>query len=68
MLLVRVSAPPIDGAANAELVEVIADALDVPKRTVSIVGGAAGRLKRVHVAGVDAATARRRLGHGARLP
>ena len=35
-LLVRLNAPPIDGAANAELVDVIASALAVPRRAVSI--------------------------------
>jgi uncharacterized protein (TIGR00251 family) len=51
-LLVRLNAAPVDGAANAELIEVIADALDVPKRAVSIVGGERSRQKRVHVDGV----------------
>jgi uncharacterized protein len=53
-LLVRLNAPPIDGAANAELVEVIADALDVAKSAVTIVSGERGRSKRVRVIGVNA--------------
>jgi uncharacterized protein (TIGR00251 family) len=60
-LLVRLQAPPVDGAANAELVRVLAAALDVPPRAVSIVAGARARLKRVSIAGVDEATARARL-------
>ena len=51
-LLVRLNAAPVDGAANAELIEVLADALDVPKRAISIVGGARSRQKRVRVDGV----------------
>ena len=51
-LLVRLNAAPVDGAANAELIDVLADALDVPKRAVSIVGGARSRQKRVRVEGV----------------
>ena len=51
-LLVRLNAAPVDGAANAELIEVLADALDVPKRAVSIVGGERSRQKRVRVDGV----------------
>jgi hypothetical protein len=51
-LLVRVTAPPVEGAANAELIEVIARALGVAKRAVSIVSGERGRLKRVRVDGV----------------
>ena len=48
-LLVRLSAAPVEGAANAELIQVLAKALDVPKRQVSIVAGERGRLKRVKV-------------------
>ena len=60
-LVVRLNAPPVDGAANAELVEIFAKALDVPRRAVTIVAGERGRRKRVHIAGVDAATAERLL-------
>ncbi len=51
-LLVRLSAPPVDGAANAELIQVLANALDVPKRAVSIVSGERSRQKRVRIEGV----------------
>ena len=61
-LLVRLQSPPVEGAANEELIEVLARALQVPKRAVSIVGGDRSRQKRVRVAGLDAATAAARLG------
>ncbi len=61
-LLVRVQAPPVDGAANAELVEVIADLLSVPRRAVSVVSGERSRQKRVRVSGIDVTTAHARLG------
>jgi uncharacterized protein (TIGR00251 family) len=51
-LLVRLNAAPVDGAANAELIEVLAGALDVPKRAVSIVAGERARQKRVRIDGV----------------
>jgi uncharacterized protein (TIGR00251 family) len=51
-LLVRLHAPPVEGAANAELIDVMAKALGVPTRALSIVGGEHGRLKRVKVDGV----------------
>jgi uncharacterized protein (TIGR00251 family) len=51
-LLVRLNAPPVDGAANAELVEVLARALGVPRRAVSIVAGERSRQKRVRIEGV----------------
>jgi hypothetical protein len=60
-LLVRLNAAPVEGAANAELIEVLAKALDVPKRAVSIVSGDRSRQKRVRIAGLDAATFTARL-------
>jgi uncharacterized protein (TIGR00251 family) len=60
-LLVRLQSPPVEGAANDELVEVLSKALQVPKRAVSIVAGDRSRQKRVRVVGIDAATAASRL-------
>lgn len=60
-LLVRIKSAPVDGAANEELIETIARALDVSRRSVTIVSGARGRLKRVQVSGIDAASAASRL-------
>ncbi|HEY7187013.1 MAG TPA: DUF167 domain-containing protein [Vicinamibacterales bacterium] len=54
-VLVRLCAPPVDGAANAELLDVIADALGVPKRAITITSGATSRRKTVQVAGMTAA-------------
>jgi uncharacterized protein (TIGR00251 family) len=55
-LLVRVNAAPVDNAANTELIKVIADALGVPKRAVSLLSGHTSRRKTVFVAGVSANT------------
>ena len=60
-ILVRLQSPPADGAANAELIEILAAALDVPKRAVTIVSGEKSRLKRVHVAGLDQSSVHARL-------
>jgi uncharacterized protein (TIGR00251 family) len=60
-LLVRLAAPPVEGAANEALVALVADLFDRPKRDVRIVSGAASRDKRVAIAGVPAAEAGRRL-------
>jgi uncharacterized protein (TIGR00251 family) len=59
-ILVRLAAPPVDGAANAELIEILAAALDRPRRDVAIIAGERGRTKRVRVTGIarDAALAR----------
>jgi uncharacterized protein (TIGR00251 family) len=52
-LLVRVTAPPVDSAANEAVVAVLADTLGVPKRSVRLVAGATGRNKTIEVNGVD---------------
>ena len=54
-LLVRLNAPPVDGAANEALITLIAQALDIPRRHVSIVSGASSRTKRLRVKGCSAA-------------
>jgi uncharacterized protein (TIGR00251 family) len=51
-LLVRLNSPPVEGAANSELIQVISDALGVPKRSIAIVSGQRSRLKRLRVEGV----------------
>lgn len=53
-LKVRVNAPPVDGAANEAVVEVLAEALGVPRRAVRIVAGDSSRTKVVEVDGVSA--------------
>jgi hypothetical protein len=57
-LLVRLNAPPVEGAANAELVELMAGILHVPRKQVTIVAGEKGRRKRVRVEGVTEALVR----------
>jgi uncharacterized protein len=54
-LRVRVGAAPVDGAANEAVVAVLAGALGVPKRNVTIVSGQSARAKVVEVAGVGVA-------------
>lgn len=48
-LKVCVTAPPIDGAANAAVIELLAEVLGVAKRCITIVAGATGRDKEVMV-------------------
>src|SRR5687767_8921362 len=50
-LRVRISAPPVDGAANDELIRYLARELGVASSAVQIVSGASGRRKVVEVAG-----------------
>jgi uncharacterized protein (TIGR00251 family) len=60
-LLVRLTAPPVEGRANEALARLVARALDVPATAVTIVRGSRGRDKILHVAGLDPASVRARL-------
>jgi uncharacterized protein len=51
-LVVRVAAPPVEGAANEALVEFFSSALRLPRRAIRIVSGERGRQKRIAIAGV----------------
>jgi uncharacterized protein (TIGR00251 family) len=53
-LLVRVAAPPLDGAANEALIEYFASALRLPRRAIRLVSGERGRKKRLAIDGVSA--------------
>ena len=55
----RLQAPPVDGAANAALVELLAESLGVPRRAVRIVAGESSRSKTVDVDGVEQALVER---------
>lgn len=61
-VLVRLAAAPVDGAANDELVAVLARALGLPKRAITIVSGERSRSKRVRVEGLTRAQALAKLG------
>jgi len=61
-VLVRLAAAPVDGAANDELVAVLARALDLPKHAITIVSGERSRRKRVRVQGLTRAEALAKMG------
>jgi uncharacterized protein len=61
-LRVRVAAPPVDGAANDELVRFLGKLLGRPASALRVVSGSKGRSKVVEVAGLDAAAVRSLLG------
>jgi uncharacterized protein (TIGR00251 family) len=58
-LKVRVAAPPVDGAANAALVELLAAALGIPRRCVRVAAGASSRAKIVEIEHGDVENIRR---------
>ena len=49
---IRITAPPVDGAANAELVRFVATRLGVPAASVTIASGTSGRRKTLAVEGM----------------
>ena len=53
-LKVRISAPPVDGAANAELVKVLSKNFKVSKSEVEIVAGHASKTKQVKITNLTA--------------
>lgn len=65
VLLLRVSSPLVDGAANKAVVELVADALGIRKSAVTLIGGATAREKRLAIEGLTEAEKTERL---AKLP
>ena len=54
-LKVSVTSPPVDGEANAAVIELLAKELRVPKSAITIVAGTTGRRKTVRIDGVTPA-------------
>lgn len=52
-LKIRLTSPPVDGAANKLCREFLADLFDVPKSAVEIVSGETSRHKRVRIRSTD---------------
>lgn len=58
---VKLTSPPVDGAANEQLIKVLAGKLSVSKGSIEIISGEHGRRKVVQISGLDEAEAGRRL-------
>ena len=61
-LKVRVSSPPVEGAANAALIAFLAKALKIPRSAVRVVSGDTARVKRLELDGVEATDIARAFG------
>lgn len=61
-LKIKVTAPPVDAAANQALVDLLAETLDCPRSSVKIVRGQTSRHKSVWIGGVTEATILAKLG------
>jgi uncharacterized protein len=60
-LLVRVTAPPVEGKANAAVCRLLAERLGLALGRIAVVGGAASRDKLVEIDGIEAGELRRLL-------
>jgi uncharacterized protein len=60
-LRLRVTAPPVGGAANTAVARLLARALGVPFSAISVVRGVRGRDKIVEITGLDTTEIQRRL-------
>ncbi|EFH90431.1 DUF167 domain-containing protein [Ktedonobacter racemifer] len=49
----RLTAPPVDGAANAALIALLAETLSLPKRAITLIRGTTGRQKIVEIEGLE---------------
>jgi uncharacterized protein (TIGR00251 family) len=58
-LKVRLTAPPVDGAANEALIKFLAGTFGVPVRAITILTGASSRTKVVQMDGVTEDSVRR---------
>ncbi len=52
-LKIRLASPPVDGAANAELIKILSKKLDVPKSEVEIISGQTSKQKQVRINGIN---------------
>lgn len=60
-LVIKLASPPVEGRANKELLKFLGKVLDKAPSSITIVRGGSSREKTLHVAGLDAETARRLL-------
>ena len=63
-LMLRLTAPPVEGAANAACCAFLAELLDLPKSSITILRGETARRKQVRIQGADAADILARLQTG----
>jgi hypothetical protein len=53
-LKIRLASPPVDGAANAELIKLLSKTLGVSKSAIEILSGQTARTKQIKISGVNA--------------
>lgn len=60
-LKLALTAPPVDGAANAACIKFLAEVLDVPRSSVTIAAGETSRQKLIRIQGLTATQVEQRL-------
>ncbi len=60
-ILIRLAAPPVEGAANDALIAFLSETLNIPRRAITLIAGEKSRDKRVRIDGLDERTIVRRL-------
>jgi hypothetical protein len=65
-LKLSLTAPPVDGKANDNCIEFLANLLKVPRSSITIAAGHSSRRKVIRLAGLSAEELRQRLGLGSR--
>ena len=50
-LRVKIAAPPVDGAANEELIRVLAKTFNISRSAVTILSGHTGKVKQISIKG-----------------
>ena len=63
-LKVRVTAPPVEGKANKQLIKILSERLGVPAGRIHLRSGRTGRRKTVEIVGVSRDEINRRLSGG----
>ena len=58
---VKVTSPPVEGKANAALIELVSKRLGVPKRDIALIAGERSRLKKLLIHGLSDAEAKEKL-------
>ena len=50
---IRLTAPPLDGKANAQLLKILSEMLQLPSRQIILISGETGRHKRIRIEGMN---------------
>lgn len=52
-LKIRITAPPVDGKANAHLIRYLSDVLDLPRSRIELLNGDTGKRKTLRITGLE---------------